>query len=166
MSESVFREPVAPSPETFNTAEFPKSDTQPDGFEGETEVTPSEAVLTGRPPVLVDVLGIRMAYKTFDVEPKSKDIDEYINSEVKRQGLKDSRESYQKVVEAIEKKLGVTEESDLYTKLDKIAEYARIQQKLQAAIKEHEELMAADPLTLPVNKMRKVLQEKYGATTS
>jgi len=166
MGETVFREPVAPTPETHNTASFPHSDVTPDGFESETDVKPSERVVSGRPPIVVDLLDARPAYKTFDVESQTKEIDRFVNGEIERQKLKDTKDTYEKLVEGILKKLNLTETADPYAKIEGVHRYAKAQLKLQEAIKEHDELMNADPTSLSVDKMKRVLKERYGAATS
>ena len=165
-NDSVFRSRVAPTPETFNTAGFPHSDTTPDGYESEGEVKPSERVMTNRLPLVADILGVGLAYKKLNIEEQSLEVDRFINTTIERQKIKDSKDSYEKVLEGTLKKLNLLEETNDFAKLDKLHQYAIAQNKLMEAIKENEELLAADPLDLPASKMRKVLEMKYGTSTS
>lgn len=164
-NKAIFREPVAPTPDNFETGEFKKSDIEPDATFSEEGPKPSEYIRTNRPPLVVDILGIRMAYGKLHTKEQAGEVDQFINSEIERQKAKDSKESYEKLYESIVKKLNLEGEQNEFTKLEKIAEYARIQTKLQEAIKETEELLAGDPLDMPLPKMRKALELRYGTNT-
>ena len=164
-NDSVFRTRVAPTPETFNTAGFPHSDTTPDNYESEGEVKPSEYILTNRAPIVADILGVRLALGKLNVSEQSKTIDAFINSEIKRQKLADKKDVYEKLIEGSLKKLNLEAETNEFTKLEKLAEYATAQTKLLEAIQENEELLNGDPIDMPLGKMRKALEMRYGTST-
>lgn len=164
-NESVFRTRVAPSPETFNTAGYQKSDKTPDSYESEEGVKPSEYVKTNRPPLVVDLLGVRMALGKFAVKEHSLEIDQYLNSEIERQKIADTRDNYEKLINSALKKINLEGEQNEFTKLEKLHEYAVAQTKLWEAIKENEELTNGDPLDMPLPKMRKALELRYGTPT-
>ena len=164
--DSVFRVKVAPTPDSFNSSGYQKSDITPDNFNSDEEVKPSERLLTNRTPLVVDILGIRMAYGKLNVKEHSSEIDSFINSEIKRQNIKDTKDNYEKILEASMNKLNLGSETNEFIKLDKLREYAVAQTKLWEAVKENEDLMKADIMDLPVSKMRKRLEIEYGTHTS
>lgn len=123
---------------------------------------PSLRLAADRLPLVVDLLEAKPYYDTFDVKELSTRIDTYLNKEILRRGLDDSGAAYRTILEEVTKKLHLPSDATVWTKLEKIADYLRINQKLVDAITEREALTTADPLTLTAPQMKKQWELTHG----
>lgn len=123
---------------------------------------PSLYLESKKPPLFLEILGGTGAYEHFDMGLLSRETDKYLNSEVIRLGLEDSPASYRKVLDSALEKLGLPEGTDIYATVEKLTRWLRIQNKLYTALREKEDLMAADPLTLSAAKLKIYLEKGYG----
>lgn len=124
----------------------------------ETSLPPSLRLEAKQLPLIVDLLGAKPYYDTFDVKALSEKIDTYVNSEISRRELKDTEESYKSVIDEVTKKLNLPEDATVYSKLEKLVEYLRINQKMLDAITEKQELLTADPMSLSSAQLKKRLE--------
>lgn len=123
------------------------------------EVEPSKNQELNKTPYILEVMEIpRVISKTFDIDPNTKEIDSFINEEITRLHYKDSKESYEEIYDRLSKKLKLSEFTDVYSKLDKLVSYIRIQKDMYRAIKEEEDLLAADPKDLSAAQLKKMLR--------
>lgn len=139
-----------------------KTDVIPDNVGEDTKMPPSLRVEAKRLPLVVDILDAKEAYDTFDVPYLSENIDNLVNQEIKRRGLDDNEKSYKSLIDEIIIKLHLPTEATIWSKLEKILDYLRINQKMADAIREKEELLSADPLTLSPDKMKKLWEMSHG----
>lgn len=127
-----------------------------------TELPPSLRVEAKETPLFLELLGGGSAYHHFDMPELTREVDSYILESLTRLGLGDTREDYEQVLNSALDKLGLPEGLDVYTTVEKLVRYFRIQHKLFTALKEKEELMAADPLELSASKLKKYLELQHG----
>ena len=154
---------TAKEPETEAKPEKPREPSEEISTSEVKEVKPSEYPVIRKYPYLKEVLEIDSdAYNTFDVKPLSEEIDEFIRSEVERQKLKDTSESYKSVLDNLLKTIGLPEDINLYDKLDKIVRLVRIHKKLLDATREKEELLNSDPTKLSSSKLKELIKETGG----
>ena len=118
----------------------------------ETLPTPSELVELGNPPLVVDLMGAHSAYNTFDIAKQSKEIDDFI-----RQSSKDSRDSYEKTFNNLVENIKVV--GDIYTDMEQLYDYVKLQIKIQQIIKEKEEFEQKDPLVMTASELERYLKE-------
>lgn len=129
---------------------------------GHEELPPSLYVETKRAPLVLELLEGVSAYMHFDMPMLSKEIDTLVLAEMRRLGLSDNHIDYQLVVDRALDKLDLPDDLDIYTKVEKLVRYLRIQHKLYSALKEKEDLMQADPLTLSAAKLKRYLELQHG----
>lgn len=153
---TLFRSPA----ENAKQAESPErpQEKTPQYATTEDTTNPSELTKLGRPPYIIDLMEGQEAYTTFRVEPLSKEVDDFINAEVERRGLKDTKENYKEVLDEIYK--NITPSDNIYTNLENLADWVRIQQKLIEALKEKEAFEAKDPLKMTAKELRRYLYGK------
>jgi hypothetical protein len=170
-NQTTQRERVAPTVETAQgagtlTRTATKSETEKSSSEstpvskteqpvtgGGSEPTPNELVNLGRPPYITDLLEARMAYETFDVKQQLSEIDSFI-----REGLEDDRVAYENAVKGILAQIG--EQDSVYTRISRIAEYVKLQQKIQGIIKEKEEFEAKSPEEMSADELKRLFKSK------
>lgn len=151
----------------FRTA-APKVEESPapvaDRTTGEGIHTPDSSTLppslyseAGKMPLAGELLGAGLAWNTFDVNAQLAIIDSYLNAQRDREKLPDTSESYEKVLNRLTRALNLPENLDIYSRLDRIASFARIQEKLMQNLEERAALLTADPLTLPAKKLKEYL---------
>lgn len=126
------------------------------------ELPPSLYLDSHKPPLVLELIGGVSAYDHFDMPYLSREINTYILEEITRQELSDTREDYQTVLDRALKHLDLPEGIDVYATVEKLVRYFRIQHKLWTALREKEELMAADPLTLSAPKLKRYLEMHHG----
>ena len=112
--------------------------------------SPSELVGLGRPPYVVDLLKARPAYETFDTKKTLQEVDEFI-----RDGIEDSRTSYEEAFNGI--KANLKETDDIYTLIAQLKDYVRLQSKVRELIKEKEEFEAKDPEIMSAEELKRLL---------
>jgi len=159
--KSLFREAT---PRVEQEIEVPKRDEPPKHtivVPDEVENKPSEYPTIKKYPYLTEVLEIdKEIYNTFDIKPQSEEIDDFLRSEVKRNNLKDDKETYKNLVEKYLKKINISEDSDIYTKVEKLSEYLKIQKKLLEGIDERDRLLNSDPMELSSSQLKKYIELK------
>ena len=108
--QTLFREPVisklAPKVEPQGEVK-----TETDGKP--VDMPPSLYQEARRVPYILSILETPEVFKQFDYGNKTREIDAFINSEVKRSGLPDTEESYKKVYESLFKQ--VKDPESVYT---------------------------------------------------
>jgi len=120
--------------------------------------SPKELVALNRPPYLVDLLEAKDAYNTFDFKDQAAEIDTFIQSEMERKELDDTRENYDKVLKGLWKNIKPTD--SVYTNTGQLRDYARVQQKLMTALEEKKKFEEMDPLEMSTKQLEKFLKEK------
>ncbi len=120
----------------------------------DTSTPPSLRLEQKQLPLIVDLLGAKPFYDTFNVKELSELVDAYINGEISRRSLESTEEVYKSVVEEITRKLNLSEDTTAWSKLEKIAEYSRIENKIRDAVKEREKLLKTDPENLTVDQLK------------
>ncbi|MHB8483661.1 MAG: hypothetical protein ACYDBV_13185 [Nitrospiria bacterium] len=115
-----------------------------------------------QPPLITKELGLTPYYDKLNTKSLSQEVDGFVNSEIKRLHLKDDTHTYKSLVTEYSQKLDLEKIDDPFVKLEKLSRYARVQAKLLSAMKEHDDLMAADPSELTAAQYKKLLAIKYG----
>ena len=156
---TIFRNKVEVLPEAQNAPQEPRSDKIPDTTSEYKEKPPSLRQKFKEPPLLIDLIEAKDIYDTFDVKEQSKEIDDFINSEIRRLNYKDDRKSYQKILDKYITKLDLRY-TDVYAKIEKLASYLRIEQKLLQGLKEREELLNTDITKLSSDRIKKYMELK------
>jgi DNA-binding transcriptional regulator GbsR (MarR family) len=103
----------------------------------ETEIPPSLKQEMKQKPYFADIFELGDAYHHFDMESHTHEIDSFINSEIKRKELDDTKANYKKVLDELYRNVKPTD--NVYTNTEKLLEFIRIQRKLLEVIKEKEE---------------------------
>lgn len=127
-----------------------------------SDLPPSLRTSARQMPLITELIGATSAYEHFDMKFLSREADGYINGEIARLGLPDNKESYQKLLDEAVNKLALPEGVDVYTMLEKVVDYLRVQDRLYRALKDKEELLASDPLTLSATKLKVYMKSKHG----
>lgn len=157
-NENIARRPVEPQPEVKSEpTPFKRSEKQEVIYE-DGELLPSEYEIVKKYPLVVDLMGYKEQLSHFDMKPISKEIDIFLREEIKRLGLKDTKEAYQEVLDDYLKKAQIPKESDIYSKIEKLVQFVRIQAKLLKDLKEREDLLKADPATLSSAKLKQLIE--------
>lgn len=151
---AVVNEPISAHPDTASP--ISEQAYPPD------EMPPSLYQEANKVPLVLDLIGGTSAYEHFDMKPLTKEIDGYISEEITRKGFSDTKEDYQKVLNEALDSLDMPVGTDVYAMVEKIVRHFRIQHKLYSALKEKQELMAADPSTLSAPKLKKYLEMNHG----
>jgi len=107
-----------------------------------------------------DLWQIGEAENHFEMKNLLKEIDDFVLSEIKRNEMKESRESYEEIIKKYENRIKLPENVDIYTKTEKIVELIRIDAKLLKALKEKEELLAGDPTKMTSTQLKQYIQGK------
>jgi hypothetical protein len=156
--KTLFRAPVEEKPPAESEKHDKSSETNihtPDSVEH----TPSVYKETHDRPYLADLLQLGEAYTHFDMETLTKETDDFIQSEIKRRNLTDDRETYNKLVDEMTKKLNLPEGIDQYTKMEQLHKLAMIHKKMVDAMLEREKLLEADPTTLTSSQLKKRIED-------
>jgi len=95
----------------------------------------------------------------FDMPSLTKEIDEFILSEIERQGLEKSHKSYEEIIQGYLDKLRLPDGVDNYTKVEKVAELVRINRKLIEAMTEKETLLNSDPTKMSSAQLKRYIKE-------
>ena len=137
-TSTVFREAKPVRVETPQEPIEPTIETDRDNnFEGD-ELPINLYREDGRAPYFLSLIeGGDFAHKTFNVEELSADIDDYLL----REGT--DKETYEKGLKELIKQTKA--EGDVYTIVDKLHAFVRIQNKLLEALRERKEFEAKDP---------------------
>jgi len=154
---TLFRARVEPSEVVVEKSE-PKSDKQPDAVYEDTNMPPSVYLEAKNHPYLVDLFEMKDVYNQFNMKELSDEINDFILSEIKRQNLKDTKESYQNIVKSYLSKLKMSNDVDIYTRIERITDLMKIDKKLIEAAKEKEDLLTADITDLTSAQLKKRLE--------
>jgi len=127
--------------------------------DGKTEPTPKELVALNRPPYLTDLLEAHQEYSTFDIKDQIGEIDTFIQAEMERKGLDDTREDYDKVLKELWKQI---KPSSVYTNIEQLRDYVRIQQRLIDDLEEKKKFEAMDPQDMSAKQLERFLKEHGG----
>lgn len=92
----------------------------------------------------------------FNIPEDSKFLNEFILEEIKRQELEDTKESFKKILDDLIKRTNTPEGLDIYSKLERLSEFAKIQQKLIDLAQQKEEL-----LKKPIEEMTSKQLKEY-----
>jgi hypothetical protein len=106
-------------------------------------------------PYILEMFEATQVYKQFDYEDKVNELDSFINSEVLRRELGDTKESYKKVVDELYSK--VKNKDSVYIIIDQIIEWARIKQKLINVAKEKEEFESKSVDEMSSTELRRLI---------
>lgn len=109
-------------------------------------------------PLINEILEINDDH--FNIPEDTKYLNEFILSEIKRQDLEDTKESYKIILDNLVKKTNIPDGLDIYAKLERLSEYAKIQQKLYDVAKEREEFLAKDPNDMTSRELKKYIEGK------
>lgn len=99
------------------------------------------------------------ASEHFEMPVLIKEIDDFILSEIKRDGKELNYKSYEEILSKYEKKLNLPENIDIYTKTELLNELIRIDKKLIEAMLEKEELEKKPIEELTSKQLRKRIEE-------
>ena len=113
--------------------------------------TPEELVNLERPPYITDLLDAGLAYETFEVKSQLKEIDVYIREE------SNTREDYKKVFENLLTKIKETD--DIYSKIEQIRDYIRIQNKIKEVVREKKEFEQKPPEDMTAAQLERYFKQ-------
>lgn len=94
----------------------------------------------------------------FEMKTLLKEINEFVLSEIERNKMESNRKSYEEIVQNYEKKLGLPDGVDVYTRTEKVLELMKIDIKLLQAIKEKEEILSKPITELTSAQLKKRLE--------
>ena len=117
---------------------------------------PSLLVESKQRPEICNLLEMGEAYGQFDVGDKSREIDKFILAEMDRYGMDDTKDSYKKVLDNLYKHL--TPSDNIYSTVDNLLEWVRIQQKLIDVAKAKKEFLEKSPEDMSVKELEKLLR--------
>lgn len=150
---------IQPVPQT--TAEAPTTPVDAKVSDEPTVVTHEKKE---RPPSLSEVPLITKLLEInddhFNIPEDTKFLNEFILSEMKRQDLDDSEESYKSVLDFLTKKTNVPDGLDLYSKLSQLVEYAKIQEKLYGIMEEREKFLSKKPEDMTSKELKRFIEGK------
>lgn len=118
----------------------------------------SEPIL--EPEYVKNFLELGETAQHFEMPSLIKEIDEFVLSEIDRQGLEKNRKSYEEIVNGYLKDLKLPENIDHYTKIEKLNSLMRINKKMIEAMLEKEELMTKDITKLSSKQLRDRINEQ------
>jgi hypothetical protein len=127
---TIFRAKVEP------VKEVPESPTEK-SISNEPTITTHEH--TEKPPSLEEnfytkLLELGEAANHFQMPELTKEINDFILSEIKRQDLEDTKEVYQEILDKYKDRTRLPEGTDVYSLTEQIAEHIRIDRKLIEAM--------------------------------
>lgn len=109
-------------------------------------------------PYLNKMLEIGEAKDHFEMPLLINEINDFVINEIKRLKLTDTPSSYEKIVNKYLDTLKFGEQTDIYTKVEKIAELMKIDKKMIDAVREKEDIMTSDPTTLSSAQLKRRIQ--------
>lgn len=118
----------------------------------------SEPIL--EPEYVKDFLELGETSQHFEMPSLIKEIDQFVLSEINRQGLEKNRKSYEEIVNGYLKDLKLPQNIDHYTKVEKLNSLMRINKKMIEAMVEKEELMTKDITKLSSKQLRDRINEQ------
>ena len=130
----------------------------------EPQTTTTTADITEKPlemGYLKELFKLGESAEHFKMPDLIKEIDDFIISEVDRQGLVKNHKSYEEIIDGYLDKLKLPDNVDEYTKVEKVAEYVRIVKKMTEAMLEREELLNSDPANMSSAQLKRFIKEKY-----
>lgn len=157
--ETIARAVVQSSPESIETSE-PRSESQPDFTSVQTDIPISQFNEIKKYPFLLEHLKAVDVISHFSVKNDSEYVEQFILQELQRTNLKENKDNYLKVLGEYTKKLNIPEDIDVYSRLERLASYMKIQQRLYDDIQEREDLLKKDPKDMTAKELRKYLEIK------
>jgi len=148
------RTPVTESPVTVE----PRVETPVDKtftVTNPSEMPPSLYQEAKKVPYVLDVLEAPQIFKQFDYKYSVSELDRFINSEVSRRGLGDTKDSYKTVLDDLMKNI---KGDSVYMQVDRLIEWARIQSKLIQVAKDKEEFLKKPVEEMTVAELKKVIR--------
>lgn len=122
------------------------------------ETPPSILQEMGRKPEICNLLEMGEAYEHFNMKPLTKEIDTFINSQIKAQGLEDNKASYKKIFETLLENSNAPRD-DVYSLIERVNEYVVLQKKLIQLAKEKEEFEKKPIEEMTSKELRRKLEE-------
>jgi len=110
-------------------------------------------------PLIIELLKIGEAKNHFEMPKLIAQINDFINSETQRMHLKDSRKSYEKILNKYLKQLKFPDETDIYIKIENLHKIMMIDKKLIEAMIEKEELKKKPIEELTSFQLRKIIED-------
>lgn len=96
----------------------------------------------------------------FNIPEDSKFLNEFILEEIKRQELEDTRENFKKILDDLIKRTNTPDGLDIYSKLERLSKFAKIQQKLINLAKEKEELLKKPIEEMTAKQLKQYIEER------
>lgn len=130
----------------------------PAGKVTEVSIEPVEKPLEAlEKPYLTELLRMGEAYNHFDMTALTKEIDSFVKSEIERQGMAEGRASYEEIVNSYIDRLKLPDNLSIYAKTEKLAGLMRINCILLETIKEKEDFLKLDPLTMSSSQLKRYI---------
>jgi len=142
----------------------PRNDTPPEIVSEQENLPPSVYAEIKHHPLMVDLLDYKDQLNHFEVKAQSEEIDNFLREEMTRNGLQDTKETYDDLLTDYLKKARIDQKMDIYTKIERLLEFIRIQRKLIEAVKEKEDLLKADIADLNSAQLKRLIE--YGKTNA
>jgi len=71
-------------------------------------------------------MGIQDVYQKMNLQEKVKEINAYILTKIGKDGLESNKKSYEDILSSLNAEIGIKENLEFTTKIDKLATYARL----------------------------------------
>jgi len=71
-------------------------------------------------------MGIQDVYQKMNLQEKVKEINAYILTKIGKDGLESHKKSYEDILSSLNAEIGIKENLEFTTKIDKLATYARL----------------------------------------
>lgn len=94
----------------------------------------------------------------FKMPELTKEIDAFVLEQIEREGFVKNHKSYEEIIQRYEKKLGLPDDVNIYTRTERVAELMRIDAKLYAALKEKEEFTKKDPMKMTSAELKRYMK--------
>jgi hypothetical protein len=118
----------------------------------------SEPIL--EPEYVKNFLELGETSQHFEMPSLIKEIDQFVLSEIDRQGLEKNHKSYEEIINGYLKDLKLPENIDHYTKIEKLNSLMRINKKMIEAMVEKENLMKSDPTQMSSTQLKRYINEQ------
>ena len=116
---------------------------------------------TGKP--ILEIMEIGESKDHFEMPSLIKEIDSFIKSEIERQKMKSNEESYREILDTYLKKIP---DSDIYAKVEHLADLIRVDRKLVEAMREKEEIMTKDITQLTSKQLERRINDEANKSTN
>ena len=136
----------------------PRSNAPPEIVAEKENLPPSVYAEIKHRPLMVDLLGYREQLNHFEVKAQSEEIDNFLREEITRLALEDTQKAYNDLLKEYLKKAQINKNMDIYTKIERLLDFVRIQRKLIEAVKEKEDLLKADIKDLNSAQLKRLIE--------